>query len=1059
MRYFSRTLLLSCLLTLKSSAQAPPDLTLSRTGAVLQTTWTEPAGVLQQADAIAGPWETVADALSPHSLGATNQAKFFRLVRGAGGDLVGNLSTMIPDGPAQSEARMPGVAVYLVNVVTLVPTGRATTDVNGVFIIPAQPPGHYRFCWEGPGIVSGCSTQHMAIVDDVAYMDPGAPIVLSNGATHAISGRLSFLEDSPFSRHDDFFQINFQTTVRMENDTGTVLGSALPNALGQFVLVGMPPQSFGNLIVQCESLSETSRVSLASASTGTLTLHNKPPRVHRVYASFGGQEVTRVPGGATVTLTAEADDGDADPIHYLWLPSLSQGSFVSTDSPSVQWTLPTAPGIYIMYVRVSDGRGGYDTARVRLNTSPERVFTGQVVDASGSPVVGALVSLGGVSTNTDDGGTFALKSANDGTYVISITRNGFAPVSQLYDEESAGRTYMMYRPEIFRPPSAAQDIHVIDSKGGEIFIPSNSLSRADGLPIVPPIVLGLTTVDPCNSLLESPVSNVGRDSNGSNSFFSSLSTMHVGLRDSSGASLTLSAGASAQLVLPLSSACASNLPTPPTDAGAWTYNLNTGTWTQTGAAAYRPSGQGLVAAYTLSATAVNLNTYTAADPSGPYSTITLTADRTLAMPFDIRVTGSMFAFTRTMFSSPMTLFFAPSTAVTFSVLNPKEAPGNFFSDPTNVLTVATPDTSKTVILRVITNSPAAYTGILVPLKLGLQVPALSTKVEVAEIFLTHNFGVGTATTATNYYAAIDPASQKTTLAAWKTMNGFNTGDEAAATYFNASDLGFGRQMHMKRKVGSDSNTDTAFYVSNFDTVDHARMGIGLIATVAMDYALDPAHTSLGRYTKFYVFDAGGNRVDRANLDGSGDKYVPNLCQICHGGNHGVSGTASTGWNLNAKFIPFDAESYTYSLATGYKPSAQHNAFRTMNLAIRDNTTPTTAITALINGWYGVSGTGTFNRDFVPTAWQGVTDLPVYRDVVKVSCRACHTTRGYDFTSPSSVSGCGNNVCNTLVMPDAQRTFSILWGSKTANVGGTGTPPNQPAMLSTRYGPSGWSPCP
>jgi mono/diheme cytochrome c family protein len=289
-----------------------------------------------------------------------------------------------------------------------------------------------------------------------------------------------------------------------------------------------------------------------------------------------------------------------------------------------------------------------------------------------------------------------------------------------------------------------------------------------------------------------------------------------------------------------------------------------------------------------------------------------------------------------------------------------------------------------------------------------------------------------------------------------TMNGFGA-DDATAAYFNASDLGFGRRMHFKR-LGSD----VAFYVSNHDTVEHATTGVSPIATVAMDYALDPAHAGLGRYTKFYVFDASGNRVNRANLDGNGDKFVPNLCAICHGGNHfstGASSNATTGFNFNAKFIPFDMDSYTWSTAAAFKPSAQHNAFRTMNIGIRDYTSPTTAILALLNGWYGVAGTGTFNRDFVPTAWQGALDLPVYRDAVKVSCRACHTTRGYDFTSPATVGGCGYNVCTSLVMPDAQRTFSIFWGSKTANTGGTGTPPNQPSMLNARYGGSYIGPCP
>ena len=51
--------------------------------------------------------------------------------------------------------------------------------------------------------------------------------------------------------------------------------------------------------------------------------------------------------------------------------------------------------------------------------------------------------------------------------------------------------------------------------------------------------------------------------------------------------------------------------------------------------------------------------------------------------------------------------------------------------------------------------------------------------------------------------------------------------DAKTVFFNAGDLGFGRSMRMKRKVGADSNTDVAFYVSNHDTVDHARTGRSL----------------------------------------------------------------------------------------------------------------------------------------------------------------------------------------------------------------------------------------
>ena len=530
-----------------------------------------------------------------------------------------------------------------------------------------------------------------------------------------------------------------------------------------------------------------------------------------------------------------------------------------------------------------------------------------------------------------------------------------------------------------------------------------------------------------------------------------MSTAHIRLADASGAELSLLPGSTATLALPISSACASNYPTLPTTVGIWSYNLSKGNWSPSGSGTYRPNPVGGPAVYQLSAVAVNFNNHNAVDPTGPYSSINLAVDRSINLPIDVRVTGPSIAYTRTIFVSPTPFIFPPSTAITFSMLDHRQAPGGHFSDLITPTATATADTSKTINLKLNTVTPVAYGVATVTLKLGSVLSPLLTKVELAEAFLTHNYTVGSAATAANYYTAVDSANQRATLAAWKTLNGFNAGDEASAIYFNAGDLGFGRSMHMRRKVGADSNTDTAFYVSNHDTVDHARMGYGVIATVAMEYAYDPAHPSHGRYTKFFVFDASGNRVDRANLDNNGDKFVPNLCMICHAGNHGVTGTASTGWNLNAKFISFDMESYTYSSAATAKPGAQHNAFRTMNLAIRDNTSPSSGVQALINGWYGISGTGNFDKNFVPAAWTGGSDLAVYRDVVKPSCRACHTTRANDFTTPSGgASGCGNNVCNLMVMPDAQRTFSIFWGSKTANVGATGTPPNQPSMLSARY---------
>ena len=1007
MKLRTLTLLAGVLAALAVHAQS--TIKIRSVGDMLETSWTDEAGILQQADAPGGPWENVLEAISPHTFAPAAQVKFFRVVHGGGGDVVGSLYTLGNLGSTPTQIRLPGLAVYLVNLATFAQSGRATTDVTGTFILSGQPPGHYKFCWEGPGLVSGCSTQTVAVVGDVVYPDP-EPVALAGGTTtHALLGQVGFLDPAPLHHQDSFFGIDVQTTMRLETGTGELISSALPNSAGQFVLTQVPNQGTGRLVASVENLTAQTDVSFAQTDPVTLVLPNHRPQITRVFATQNGQEVRRAAPGSTVTLTAEATDPDSDVLHFYWVPSLSQGSFVSADSSNVDWTLPTAPGLHLLYVRVSDSRGGYATAKVQVSTAPEQLFSGQVSDADGVPATNATVTLGTTTLQTDSSGSFALTVTNDGPFVLTITKDPYPPISRVFSEPSIGRTYTFFKPQVFTAQSAAQDISVTDTKGTTLFIPANSLTRAGGLPIVNPVKIGITTVDPCDPQFEAPVSTLTASSGGPNGFLSSLSTAQVQIRDSAGNALSLNPNSTATLALPLSTGCASNYPTLPATLGVWSYDLTSGTWSPTGDAVRQLGPLGPVFVIGGNVAAI-LPFYNAVDPSGPYCTLRLSVDRTLSLPIDVRIVGPTFAYTRTLINAQTDIIVPPSVSVSVSVINPKEAPGAFFSNPTNLLTAATADNAKTLIIKALVTSPVAYGLLVVPLTLGSQLPYLAANVEVSQPFLTHNYGVGTAATAASYYAAIDPTNLKTTLAAWKTANGYGAGDEASAVYFNAADLGFGRSMHMRRKVGSDSNTDTAFYVSNFQNAEEARMGIAVIATVAMDYALDPAHASLGRYTKFYVFDAAGNRVDRANLDGAGDKYVPNLCITCHGGSHGVTGTAATGWNLNAKFIPFDQESYTYSTAPAYKPAAQHNAFRTMSLAIRDNTAPTTAITALINGWYGASGTGTFDQNFVPPAWAGALDLPVYRDVVKISCRACHTTRSLDFTTPASVSSCSYNVC-------------------------------------------------
>lgn len=215
-------------------------------------------------------------------------------------------------------------------------------------------------------------------------------------------------------------------------------------------------------------------------------------------------------------------------------------------------------------------------------------------------------------------------------------------------------------------------------------------------------------------------------------------------------------------------------------------------------------------------------------------------------------------------------------------------------------------------------------------------------------------------TANTYYRLIDPDNNATTLSRWLSLRGFNssatdTSDPsfAHATYINNYDLGFGRDMFMRR----DDCGNVYSYVENFPSLELAIQGRNNFATVVMEYsALDTTKSCAeqsDKIVKFYAYVPDQNtgeqqRVGSMNFDGRGEKFVPGVCTACHAGSPYTEvqlGTESTGTNLvefsgrftslderdttinnlsdadrlaladiNSTFMPFDMDAYLYTRA-------------------------------------------------------------------------------------------------------------------------------------------------
>jgi hypothetical protein len=335
-----------------------------------------------------------------------------------------------------------------------------------------------------------------------------------------------------------------------------------------------------------------------------------------------------------------------------------------------------------------------------------------------------------------------------------------------------------------------------------------------------------------------------------------------------------------------------------------------------------------------------------------------------------------------------------------------------------------------------------------------------------------------------YYEAIDPFHKKTTWTDWLRENGMlapdgrsvEAGNVTVAAYFNAVDLGFGRRMLM-------SQNRRAWSVSNYDTAEDAVNDSDPIAAVTMEYAPPDQDPSGAPFTKFYVFKFRGGRNGArdisADLDGGGEKYVPGLCIVCHGGHYPPVDNQG---NVNAHFLPFDLNALDYSCDRGFRRSDLEGEFHKLNQGVleieagtatspankdRNGNYMTTLIT-LIEGWYGSDfvvpapedlPNHTQNSEFVPLGWSDTAAHAfLYQNVEARSCRNCHSTRDSgslafgtfaDFDSlkglyPFFVFG-GANLANTPItpavpgttMPHARKTFQRFWLSTT---------PQQPVIL-------------
>jgi hypothetical protein len=82
-------------------------------------------------------------------------------------------------------------------------------------------------------------------------------------------------------------------------------------------------------------------------------------------------------------------------------------------------------------------------APVKVSVGPPIVFSGKIVSNLGGPVAGAVVEISGKTTKTDGNGSFMLPVSLESRYVLSVSKDGFAPLSRIAETGILDRTYTL----------------------------------------------------------------------------------------------------------------------------------------------------------------------------------------------------------------------------------------------------------------------------------------------------------------------------------------------------------------------------------------------------------------------------------------------------------------------------------------------------------------------------------------------------------------------------------------------------------------------------------------
>ncbi len=786
-----------------------------------------------------------------------------------------------------------------------------SSDVRGRWVTSPLKVDRYRICTQD----SGQCAAPMAAQKDATTEAPLLEVALPG----ALFGTLKLRSGEPCRVVALDFGVDVVGRLEFLDASSSVIKTVQSNDLGQFV--GLPPAGAVRARATCEKAASEAELPTGGGRLD-FTFENNRPRILSI--DFESAGAARTPkAGETVTFRAEVEDEVPSDLVYRWRWLNAVGEATRT--------APAESGTYPVRVLVSDGQGGYDVQSLKFEVGESLAyFGGTVVDAvSLQPVPNAQVTVTdevqdvGKTNATVDGKFWLSEMPTPSAYLLRAEAKGYAP-AVLEVQGATPMATIRLKPVVSTTFSTGLSALVERPGQGNsatLGIPNGALTVSSGAGVPD----GEVTVELERFALGNeplPGRGLGRQKSGDIVPLEFIAGVHLRAYASGGAALSFEGSAPAQLSLEVPER--GNLPS---SAPTWSFDAVSGLWIENDdVAQLRDNG---VLHYELTPRKA-LSLVIGIPISSLLTCVRVAIDASLNGSHTLRAQYSAFFQSHVVDQPIGTAAFYPflrvpkSGSVTLKVL---DSQGHEIQPSTQVLNLATRpalagENSKTL--------PFPYSPCGTPVVMSLQAPDAGSPPP----FLSGNVGFGPPPAGggfdlltEQYYAAVDPLELRTTLKDWWLANGFTSkGFHPTAvrtSYHNLNDLGFGRDMNCLQSVGG-----LACYVTNYGQADNSpgvdnallaqnRAGPG--ATVTMEYSQIEGGPST-KVVKFFAYGASSpnGRINAVDLDGNGDKPIPQLCATCHGGRYEPVDPFNPTFDevsapnyLHSSFREFDLDTFRY----------------------------------------------------------------------------------------------------------------------------------------------------